>query len=413
MSFNTALSGLRAASQNLSVTGNNIANSSTTGFKASRAEFGDVYANSILGTGSRSAGSGVLVSAISQQFDQGNISITNNNLDLAISGSGFFVLSKDGSLTYTRSGTFSVDNAGYVVANTGARLQGFGAGATGTIVSGALSDLKIQTQDIAPNATGELGLTVNLDSRESAPATTPFSATDPNSFNWSTSATVYDSLGNSHTLVTYYAKSATPPAAPATGTNWDVYTTLDDGATPNALGTLTFDSNGSLVAPSPAALPDSWTMANGAADLNFSVNYKNSTQYGSTFATSALTQDGYASGRLTGVSVDDTGIVFATYSNGQSLALGQVALANFPNAQGLTSVGNTQWAESFDSGQPVIGAPQSGALGAIQSGALEDSNVDLSSQLVNLILAQRDYQANAKTIETENTVTQTIINLRS
>lgn len=412
MSFNTALSGLRAANQNLSVTGNNIANASTIGFKQSRAEFGDVYANSILGTGSRTPGNGVVVNQIAQQFDQGNISITNNSFDVAINGSGFFILNDQGSRVYTRAGNFNPDNQGYIVSATGARLQGFGVGANGQILSGALSDLRIQTQDIAPTATTKVDLRINLDSGSDVPTVTPFSTTDPNSYTWSTAATVYDSLGNPHVMTTYYAKSPTAPTPPATGTNWDVYSELDSSGVSHALGTLTFATNGSLAAPTPASFADTWAGSGGAAPINFSLNLAGSTQFGSASSASALYQDGYAPGRLASVDIDDSGVVFARYTNGQALTLGQVALANFSNPQGLTPVGNTNWAESFASGQPVVGSPQTGSRGSLQSGALEDSNVDLSSELVNLILAQRDYQANAKTIETSNATTQTIINLR-
>jgi flagellar hook protein FlgE len=410
MSFNTALSGLRAASQNLAVTGNNIANGSTTGFKQSRTEFGDVYANSILGTGGRTPGSGVLVNAISQQFSQGNISITNNSLDLAINGSGFFILSNQGSPSYTRNGTFQLDNLGYVTSSDGARLQGFAASPSGQILSGALSDLRIQTSDIAPNATSEVNLRFNLDSGETIPAVATFDTTNPNTYNWSTAATVYDSLGNSHVLTSYYVKGT--PVAPATDTPWTVYTDLDSSGTAHNAGTLTFDTTGALTSPASAALNDSWVPGGGAATMNFAINFSNSTQFGSDSTVNALDQDGYAPGRLSGVRIDDSGIVFANYTNGQALTLGQVALANFANPQGLSPIGNTAWTESFASGQPVIGAPQTGSRGAIQAGALEESNVDLSSELVNLILAQRDYQANAKTIETSNAVTQTVINLR-
>lgn len=507
MSFNTALSGLRAANQDLSVTGNNIANASTTGFKQSRAEFADVYANSILGTGSRTAGSGVLVANIAQQFGQGNISITGNSLDLAISGQGFFVLNDRGSPVYTRSGIFGLDKDGFVVGGNNARLQGYRANATGTqIVSGAPTDLRIQTADIAPEATTAVDMTINLDSDSAikgwgpltgsaAPAgfdfTTPttftvqvgngaaqtvtldedyvdadglaaaiqsqltgvnvsvsggalsltptgtsggepvvlggagadalfgtapvqdrlpFDPANPNNYNWSTAATIYDSLGNPHVLTTYYVKSGQDAA----GTTWDVYATLD-GVQPtpaDPVGQLAFSTNGGLNASTPLSLNGLWAPPPGAAALNFNVNYGNSTQFGSEFSVNALTQDGYAPGRLSGINIDDTGVVFARYTNGQALMLGQVALANFANPQGLSPIGNTQWAESFDSGQPVVGAPQTASLGSIQAGALEDSNVDLSDQLVNLIIAQRNYQANAKTIETANAVTQTIINLR-
>jgi flagellar hook protein FlgE len=410
MSFNTALSGLRAASQDLSVTGNNIANASTTGFKESRTQFGDVYANSILGTGSRTPGSGVLVSQIAQQFGQGNINITNNSLDLAVNGSGFFILNDQGSQQYTRAGAFGLDNQGYIVASNNARLQGFAANASGQILTGALADLRIQTSDIDPSATTEVNLRFNLNSGSAVPATAVFDGTDPTSYNWSTAATIYDSLGNPHVMTTYYVKSAVVPVGG--GTNWDVYSDLDSSGVEHSLGTVTFNTGGALTAPVPAALNDTWPAAGGAAALNFSVGLAGSTQFGSDFTVNALDQDGYAPGRLAGVNIDDTGVVFARYTNGQALTLGQVALANFTNPQGLAPVGNTAWVESFDSGQPVVGAPQSGSRGSIQAGALEDSNVDISSQLVNLILAQRNYQANAKTIETSNTVTQTVLNLR-
>lgn len=426
MAFNTALSGLRAANQDLAVTGNNIANASTVGFKKSRAEFGDVYANSILGTGSRTPGSGVLVQAIAQQFDQGNISITNNSLDLAISGNGFFILNERGAPVYTRSGIFGVDAEGYIVGNNNARLQGFAAGPNGQILTGALSDLRIQTQDISPNETSEVEWTINLDSRMPVPAT-PFNTgapdPDPASYNWSTAATVYDSLGNPHVLVTYYVKvSTSDPTVPNGPNTWRVYTQLDD-QNPHLLGSMEFttsgavsqlyDDGGNAMPVGTTAFNDTWTLTGGAnATFDFDIDFLGSTQHGSAFATNALNQDGYAPGRLSGVTIDDTGVIFARYTNGQAMTLGQVALANFANPQGLRPVGNTSWAESFDSGQPVIGAPQTGSLGAVQSGALEDSNVDLSEQLVNLIIAQRNFQANAKTIETSDAVTQSIINLR-
>jgi flagellar hook protein FlgE len=426
MSFNTALSGLRAANQDLSVTGNNIANASTTGFKESRTQFGDVYANSILGTGSRTPGSGVLVNSIAQQFSQGNINITNNSLDLAINGNGFFIVNNQGSPSYTRAGNFGLDNLGYVVSANGGRLQGFKANSAGVVLSGRTDDLQIQTDNINPSATTEVNFQLQLDSTQVVPATAVFSTTDPTSYNWSTAATIYDSLGNSHLLTTYYIKTATVPAGG--GSQWNVRSELDSSGTSHDLGSLTFNTNGALTGsvtptlpgppvvpgtPSAAvALPDTWPAPSGAAALAFELDYGSSTQYGTTSTVNALDQDGYATGRLAGINIDDSGTVFARYSNGQALTLGQVVVANFANPQGLAPIGNTAWAESFDSGQPTIGAPKSGSRGSIQAGALEDSNVDISSQLVNLILAQRNYQANAKTIETDNAVTQTIINLR-
>lgn len=407
MSFNTALSGLRAANTDLAVTGNNIANASTTGFKESRAEFGDVYANSILGTGSRTPGSGVLVNSVAQQFGQGNVSITNNSLDLAVNGQGFFILSDQGSPLYTRAGNLQLDNQGFIVNSQSARLQGFAASPSGQILTGALTDLRIQTSDIAPSATTEVNLRFNVDSGNAIPGVA-FDPNDPSSYNWSTAATIYDSLGNPHVLTSFYRLEASG----ATGNDWRVYTDLDSSGTANNLGLISFDTGGALTAPAPAVLNDSWTPTGGAAALNFTIDLTGSTQFGTDSTVNSLNQDGYAPGRLSGINIDDTGVIFARYTNGQALILGQVALANFANPQGLAPVGNTAWAESFDSGQPVVGAPQSGSRGSIQAGALEDSNVDLSAQLVNLILAQRNYQANAKTIETNNATTQTIINLR-
>lgn len=421
MSFNTALSGLRAANQDLSVTGNNIANASTTGFKGSRAEFGDVYANSILGTGSRTPGSGVIVNQIAQQFSQGNVNITNNSLDLAINGNGFFYLKNQGSPSYTRAGNFSLDNQGFIVSANGSHLQGFAANAAGVVQSGTTTDLKIQTSDINPNATTEVDLRFNLNASAAAiPATTTFDPNDASTYSWSTAATVYDSLGVSHVLTSYYVKSPTAPAGG--GTAWDVHTDLD-GTGVHDLGQVTFNTSGALtgivdtsVIPAvPSTTPtlnDAWPAVGNAAALTFAINFNGSTQFGTDNTVNALSQDGYAPGRLSGINIDDSGTVFARYSNGQALTLGRVALANFANPQGLAPIGNTDWVESFDSGQPVIGEPNTGSRGAIQAGALEDSNVDISSELVNLILAQRNYQANAKTIETDNAVTQTIINLR-
>ena len=416
MAFNTALSGLRASNQDLSVTGNNIANASTVGFKRSRAEFGDVYANSLIGAGGNTVGSGVLVNNVAQQFDQGNVSFTDNALDLAINGSGMFILSDGGARTYTRAGYFGLDSQGFIVSNSSARLQGYQANSAGVISTGVLGDLQIQTSDISPALTQNASLQFNLDSRESSPVVTTFDITDPNSFNSSTSMTVYDSQGNPHVMTSYFVKTA--------ANTWDAHVYIDDvdvidnTATAPAANPfqITFDTDGSLLTTTPATLTiDNWNPSGGvltAPASNFVLNIGGTTQFGSEFAVSEVDQDGYAPGRLTGIEVDDTGVLFTRYTNGVALVIGQVTLADFANIQGLTPLGDTTWAESFESGQPIIGAAQSGSLGAIQSGALEESNVDLSEELVRLIIAQRNFQANAKTIETADTVTQAIINIR-
>lgn len=416
MPFRTALSGLIASGTDLRVIGNNVANAGTVGFKKSRAEFADVYAVSNLGGSGNAIGAGVRVSAVTQQFTQGNVEFTDNSFDLAISGQGFFRLSDNGAIIYSRAGMFQVDRDGYIVNSADQRLTALQADAAGNI-TGALGDLRLNTADIAPNATAMIEVGVNLDAdAQIIPALPVFDPTDSLSYNNSTSLTVYDSLGASHLASFYYRK---------TGTNtWDSYLFVDGQdvtgavAPPYGANALSFDAFGNLIAPAggtvtyPAFTP---TPLTGAAPLNITVDYAGatpSTQYGGNFSVNALTQDGYATGRLIGVNIDDTGVVLTRYSNGQSSVLGQVALANFANPQGLQQMGDTNWAETFDSGAALVGAPGTSSLGLIQSGALEGSNVDLTEQLVTMITAQRNFQANAQVISTADAITQTIINIR-
>ena len=421
MSFDTAISGIKAASTNLGIIGNNIANAGTTGFKYSRGEFADLFATSKLGTGSNAIGKGVQVKSVNQSFTQGNITFTDNVLDMAISGTGFFVLSDSGTQIYSRAGNFQVDREGYVGNSSGHRLMVFNTNTSGD-PSGGISELRIDTSQIQPNATGNVQFTANLDSRE-VPPTVPWPAAgfdafavpptspDADMFNASTAATIYDSLGNPHTLSLYFAKTA--------GNQWDVYT-LIDGVSQSGPDALPFTDTGLV---DPASLPfelniagwtplDSNGAANGAAVQNFIVDLSDLTQYGDFFSVSDIQQDGFATGQLTGVEVGETGIVFARFSNGQSRALGQVALAEFANAGGLQPLGNSVWGETFASGQPVLGNPGAGGLGQVQSGALEESNVEITQELVNMIIAQRNFQANAKVIQTQDAVNQTVINLR-
>jgi flagellar hook protein FlgE len=415
MAFNTAISGLNAASSDLGVIGNNISNSSTTGFKAARAEFADVYPASNLGTSANAIGAGVTVAAVKQQFTQGNISYTNNNLDLAINGQGFFRLSDNGTILYTRAGAFEVDRAGYLSNNKGLHLTGYLADSAGNI-TGTLGDLQLSSANIAPNATATVDVGLNLDASAVVPATTPFNPADPTSYNNATSLTVYDSLGGAHTATMYFLKAA--------ANTWDSYLYVDGtqvthngGATTPVV--LTFNGNGSLATVNGSAASavtfDNLALGNGAAPLGLTLDFgaaTPTTQYGGAFSVNALTQDGYATGRLSGVDIGQTGVVYARYSNGQSRALGQVVLSNFSNPQGLRPLGDTNWAESFDSGAALTGAPGTSNLGVIQSGALEESNVNLTEQLVHMIIAQRNFQANAQMITTEDAITQTIINIR-
>jgi len=536
MPFNTALSGIRAANDDLRLTGNNIANASTTGFKESRAEFGDVYSTTVLGSGLNQVGSGVRVQDIAQQFSQGNITFTENVLDLAISGSGFFVTSLNGDQSFTRAGTFGIDEQGYVVNNINARLQGFNATTAGDL--GDLpSDILIETSDLPPQATTQADIEFNLDSRETivqsaftidaagvaaieaagvdtvgitnpdsleslitigtagtdtaatiaaalngvtgveanvdgaggveivladgysltqnsagddlaAAATTSlstgigFDPADPTTYNHSTALTIYDSQGNPHIMQQFFIKQPYDSADANTANLWQVAVQVDGrnvGASTDtttdqtsadtatlAVFNVAFTTGGAfnptqsddieitnwfpvdvdgLVSPvdNPNTTPTT---------SEFQIDILNSTQVASDFEVRAVDQDGTTSGRLAGLNIDDSGVIFARYTNGQNRVLAQVVLADFSNTQGLQSLGDTSWAETSESGEPIIGGPGTASLGLVQSGALEDSNVDLSEQLVNLIIAQRNFQASAKTIETADQTTQTIINLR-
>lgn len=514
MSFNIGLSGLRAATKDLNVTGNNIANAGTIGFKQSRAEFADMYSASVLGTGKNQQGSGVQLSNVSQLFNQGNLNYTQNALDLAINGNGFFQTSNNGAISYTRAGYFGTDNQGFIVDNFGYNLQGYTTDANGVLQPGKIGNLQIKTASQDPKATSKIEQSFNLNSTSNVPVNAPFSASDPTTYNSSTSTNIYDSQGNAHVFTQYFVK---------TGPNeWQMNTLIDGahphagrsnlaaqeefkaaGSTPGSILTsalaglenpsdfrdavfnqvspmltavpapskedivaaiarvgetspislnLSFDSAGKLqpitgihdpnaTPPTTPGVNDFWSLgadgtinlrpgqwtpsnlnngkppvpvANGALASNTGVtlDMRSATQFASAFAVNAVSQDGYTTGELAGVEIDDTGKIFARYTNGQSKVQGQVVLADFANVQGLTPVGKTQWVQSLASGEPVLNPGRSGTLGAIQAGALEDSNVELSDQLVNLIVAQRNYQANAKTIETESAITQTIINLR-
>jgi flagellar hook protein FlgE len=413
--FNNAISGLRAATSDLSVVSNNVANASTTGFKSSRAQFADMYAANA--SPSNAVGMGVKLAGVNQLFNQGSLNVTNNSLDLAIDGQGFFGVKDGGTVVYTRAGAFGTDKDGYIVNNAGQRLVGYLANGAGAVTS-QLGDLRIDTSNMAPSATRSGSASLNLDAGSVAPAAAwagPFAFGDagplPETYNSSSSLTIFDSLGNPHTLSLYFVRGS--------GNSWDVHALVDGvtvGASP--AGTLQFDENG-VIDPTTAELSlagwqplDAAGQPNGAATQDFTFSLANATQFGSPFSVNALSQDGFGAGEFSRIGIDAAGVITSYFSNGQSKALGQVALYNFANPQGLQQLGDTAWAETPTSGAAIVGAPGTGSLGAVQSGALEDSNVDLTAELVHLILAQRNYQANAKTIQTADTVTQTIMNLR-
>ncbi|MDD0970969.1 MULTISPECIES: flagellar hook protein FlgE [Pseudomonas] len=436
MSFNIGLSGLYAANKQLDVTGNNIANVATAGFKSSRAEFEDVYSATRLGSGSKVIGNGVRLANVSQQFTQGDINNTGNVLDMGINGSGFFTLSNNGSISYTRAGTFKVDKDGFIT-NTDytSRLQGYGVDSNGKVINGVLTDLKIDTSNLAPKSTSLVTSTINLNSTapviDDTVAAGKFDPSKTETYTKSFSTPIYDSQGNSHVMDQYMVK---------TGANtWKVYT-LVDGRNPDATGsdpkvtapvasTMTFDSTGQLtqVSTPPAVISSDlkltgWvpgTVTNGVWKANgasanaagITISMAKTTQFNADTARSIPTQDGYATGQITNLTIDGTGTLFANFSNNQSKAIGQVALASFTNEQGLQPIGGTSWKETYASGIPGYDAPETGTLGSVVSNSLEESNVNLTNELVDLIKGQSNYQANAKTISTQSTIMQTIIQM--
>lgn len=435
MPFRIALSGLNAASADLKITANNIANANTTGFKSSRGEFVDIFAVSYGGVSATAIGGGTRIAAVKQQFSQGNIDFTDNNLDMALSGQGFFILDDNGVKVYSRAGAFSVDKDGYVINSSAQKLQVFSAnqsltGGT-TFKTGEVGSIQLATSEGAPSATSSISTIVNLNAGEAAmPAVPAFDPNNPNTYNSSTSLTIYDSLGTQHTATQYFRKAglnswqsylyvADPPGAAPTNVpiaggaafatlNFNPDGTLDTATSSGLAGVISYDPYPALPATSMATGAD--LLSSGALPLK--MDYTKIVQYGSPFSVNSLSQNGYTSGRLSGIDVSADGVVSARFTNGQSQILGKIALANFPNPNGLSPQGDTTWGEAFAAGTRLLGEPGTGSFGLIQSGALETSNVDVAEQLVNLITAQRNFQANAQVITTADAVTQTIINIR-
>jgi len=492
MGFQQALSGLNTSSKALDTIGNNISNSNTVGYKSGAIEFADVFAASLSGAGTAPVGLGARVAAVAQQFTQGNITVTNNPLDVAINGGGFFQVDDgSGGTNYTRSGKFNLDKDGYIVNAQGLQLKGIMAVNGNVSSGGSLVPLRLfdpsQSLSGAPQRTGgSVGASgvqanVNLDSRVAVPVTATFNYADPTSYNQSTAVTIYDSIGNPHTYSTYFVKTA--------ANTWDVYATVTNpaGATPvfstsagsaaavvaataevaaggtaatvaaavaaaapapdisvinaaagavaggtpasvlaatvaaasaapqTAVGNLAFNTSGQLTSgPMAITLTDSELGYTGAitAATTFNLDFSGSTQFGSSFAVNTMLQDGYAAGTLAGFKVGSDGTILGNFTNGQSQVIGQAMLASFRNPQGLQPLGNNVWGQTPDSGAAIPGSPgSSGQFGVLQSAALEDSNVDLTAELVNMITQQRVYQANAQTIKTQDTIMQTLVNL--
>lgn len=424
MGFAQGVSGLNASAANLDVIGNNIANSGTVGFKSGSVLFSDVYAGSRVGLGTQVAG-------VSQNFTSGAVQTSSRGLDVAIvNGDGFFRLaSPGGEVAYSRNGQFDKDKDGYIVNAAGMRLTGYAVAANGSIAGGSPSALQLPTGAMAPNATQNISAQFNIDSRSTVPVKTPFDPNDSATYNYANAVTVYDSLGNSHEVSTFFVK---------TGPNaWQVYGTADGApldangakalvvapatkpvASPLTSGQLTFDSNGQLDAAASSLVGGKINFTgldfgNGSSLLNFKVDVAGTTQFGNVNDVKKLTQDGFTSGTLVAFAINEDGTITGKYSNEQAKTLGQVVLSSFVNPNGLKPVGDNLWSETASSGQPLTGTPGAGTkMGALASGALEASNVDLTSELVNLIIAQRTYQANAQTVKTQDQVMQTLVNMR-
>ncbi|MFQ3788125.1 flagellar hook protein FlgE [Halomonas sp. A29] len=410
MSFSQALSGLNSQAQKLGAIGNNIANSQTVGFKGSSVQFSDVFANSKVGLGTR-------VSSVLQNFNEGNIESTNRGLDLAVAGNGFFrFMDSSGEVVYSRNGQLTMTSDGNLINAQGFRIMGYGLNAAGQVqVGGQPVPLNVSAEELAASATTRVGTTINLDARKVLGE--DMSSVETNNgqeidYHYSNNFTVYDSLGNPRNVTVYYEK---------VGANqWTAKMTLDgqalmDGANPQEFN-LVFNANGQLVTPANGTFGitfDSATyLGGGTNDLEFDLNLAGSTQFGNTSTVSSLTQNGYTSGTLVGITINEDGTIMRNYSNEQSRPAGQIALATFRNPEGLTPAGDNVWRASNESGQELIGAPGTGLLGGIVSGAIETSNVDMARELVSMIVAQRAYQANSQTIKTQDELLQTAINLR-
>ncbi|AZI86441.1 MULTISPECIES: flagellar hook protein FlgE [Kosakonia] len=398
MSFSQGLSGLNASSQALDVVGNNIANSQTVGFKSGSVAFADVFAGSQVGMG-------VQVAGVNQNFSDGVLGAGSSALDMGIQGNGFFrMVTEAGRVFYSRNGQFQTDESGYVVNNQGMRLTGYMA--TGTppaIQQGApVGAIQIPTGQMPARASDAGSISGNLDSGNDVVSVTPFDPTDGDSYTYSTQVNAYDSLGNEHAINVYYVKTA--------DNQWTAYSV--DSTSPGATSSvnLTFDTSGKLTT-NPAELTVDGAAYQGGAALNFNLDLSGLSQQASENTMDSPSTTGYPPGLMNGYTVGDNGQIIASYSNGESQLLGQVVLSNFTNPGGLESAGNNCWTETPESGQPVIGIADTGNLGSLRGNMLEASNVDLSKEMVNMIVYQRNYQSNSQTIKTQSELLQTLVNL--
>ncbi|KQN24375.1 flagellar hook-basal body protein [Sphingomonas sp. Leaf34] len=422
MSFYTSLSGLQASQTEMSTISHNLANVATNGFKKSRTEFADVIASSVSQAPSQQIGSGAVVKANRQQFSQGNLIQSSNSLDLAVSGDGFFAVkpnAESATVNYTRNGGFLVDSNRYVVDKQGSHLQVFPVDGSGTVVAtGVDSALSLRLPETSgtPVPTKAVTMTVNLNANSAVPPTATFDRFDPSSYNQSAQTTVYDASGNAMTLTNYFKRISAPTDANATS-SWEVRSFVGDKelTTESAKGTtMTFDATGKMTAPAATIKYDEFTTASSTDPQQIDFTFgAGTTQLSSAFNVASRSQDGKAVGQIQGVTVDEKGMVNASFSNGDTQVLGQVMLANFANPEGLRQLGSSYWSSTGISGEAKLGSADTNGFGKLMSGTIEGSNVDITEELVNLIAAQRNFQANSKALDTANQISETIFNIRS
>ncbi|CAN7507801.1 flagellar hook protein FlgE [Caballeronia sp. dw_19] len=418
MGYQQGLSGLSGASNDLDVIGNNIANANTVGFKQGQAQFADMYANSVATSVNNQIGIGTQMSQVQQQFGQGTITTTSQALDVAINGNGFFQMSSNGANVYSRNGVFNLASNGTIVNAAGQTLMGYAANAQGVINSSGTVPLVVPNSNLPPSATQNVSFQFNLNSQQALPTQTPFDPTNANTYSATSQINVNDTLGGTHPVNVFFVKQATG--------SWEAYATTGADNTPvtgtstgvaGDLGQVSFDQSGNLIPTPPATsiTPFSFAIPDGASNTGgvqtMSMSFAGTTQYGATTGLVSSSQDGYSSSELAGFSVGPDGTLTGTYTNGKTQALGQIALATFANQNGLQDLGGNNFQQTAASGLAQVSVPGSTNHGSLQGGAVENSNVDLTSSLVDLITAQRNYQANAQTIKTQQTVDQTLINL--
>lgn len=422
MSFYTSLSGLQASQTEMSTISHNLANVATNGFKKSRTEFADVIASSVSQAPSQQVGSGAVVKANRQQFSQGNLIQSSNSLDLAVSGDGFFAVkpnAESATVNYTRNGGFLVDSNRYVVDSQGSHLQVFPVDGSGTVVATGVDSsvsLRLPETSGTPVPTKAVTMTVNLNANSATPPNATFDRFDPSSYNQSAQTTVYDASGNAMTLTNYFKRTSAPTAANG-NSSWEVHSFVGDQelTTGGAKGTtMTFDATGKMTAPTGTIKYDQFTTASSTDPQQIDFTFgTGTTQLSSAFNVASRTQDGKAVGQIQGVTVDEKGMVNASFSNGDTQVLGQVMLANFSNPEGLRQLGSSYWSSTGISGEAKLGAADTNGFGKLMSGTIEGSNVDITEELVNLIAAQRNFQANSKALDTANQISETIFNIRS